>query len=396
MKTEIGVLFTHARDQFLAPSQIQSLLLHHLDREHVTVHLACAAGIGSEKSPALKVFETIPHVHLRPTQFGPTITNRSKIAIAQNILCTSLPSIASLVGLARYIKRHNIDIIHAEYKPRDAFYAVLLAKLAGIKSIVHVHSEYGDWIRGCVRWAMQEADGILVISQFVGRSVIAAGFPPEKVYCVHNGVDPKIWHDDTDRNLVREEFDLSSEAPLLVSISRLDPQKGHKLLLQALALVRNQVPAIKLLIVGGEAPEVGDSYGSVLQRLTHELDLDEQVIFTGPRSDVQHILAASDLFALPADGEGFGLSFAEAMAMKRPVVGLDNGGTPEVVEHGKSGLLSPAGDAQQLAEHILALVDDPALRKRMGEYGRMRVEQYFNPQRMARDVEQVYQLVLKE
>jgi glycosyltransferase involved in cell wall biosynthesis len=183
---------------------------------------------------------------------------------------------------------------------------------------------------------------------------------------------------------------------LLVIVARLDPKKGHRLLLEALALVRKQIPDIKLLIVGGENPGADGVYGPVLKQLTHELNLDEHVVFTGPRSDIQDILAASDLFAMPSDGEGFGLSFVEAMAMKKPVIGLDNGGTPEVVEHGKSGLLSPTGDVQQLAENILTLVRYPALGRRMGEYGRMRVEQYFNPERMANDVEQVYQLMLKQ
>src|SRR5579859_5392798 len=169
MKTEISVLFTHARDLFLAPSQVHSLLIRHLDRKRVAVHLACAAGTGGRKSPALKTFEAIPHVHLRPTQFGPTITGKSKKDIAKSVIFAGLPSMASLAGLVQYIKRHNIDIIHAEYKPRDAFYGALLAKLAGTRIIVHVHSEYADWIGGRVRWAMQQADGIIAISQFVAQ-----------------------------------------------------------------------------------------------------------------------------------------------------------------------------------------------------------------------------------
>jgi glycosyltransferase involved in cell wall biosynthesis len=392
MKPEIGVLFTHARDQFLAPSQIHGLLMRHLDREHLAVHLAYAVGTGGKIHPSLKAFETIPHLHLRPTQFGPTLTGVSKTDIVRSVICTGPPSIVSLAGLVPYIKRHDIDIIHTEYKPRDAFYGVLLAKLTGIRTIVHVHSEYGDWIGGRVRWAMKEADAIIAISQFVARSVIAAGYPPEKVHYVFNSIDTTLWHYDSDRNLVRREFGLTPEVPLLVIVAGLDPIKGHKLLLEALALVRNQIPDVKLLVVGGEGPSA--NYISVLKQLTHKLGLDEHVVFTGHRSDIQQILAAADLFTMPSDGEGFGLSFVEAMAMKKPVIGLDNGGTPEVVEHGKSGLLSPAGDVQQLTENILTLVNDPALRQRMGEYGRARVERDFNPQRMANDVEDIYRLVL--
>jgi glycosyltransferase involved in cell wall biosynthesis len=82
--------------------------------------------------------------------------------------------------------------------------------------------------------------------------------------------------------------------------------------------------------------------------------------------------------------------FAEAMAMKRPVVALTNGGTPEVVEHGKCGLLSPPGDIDALAANLLRLLDDPALRSQFGEYGRSRVEQHFTPTRMASDFAEIY------
>ena len=216
MKPEIGVLFTHARDQFLAPSQIHSLLIRHLDRERLAVHLACSAGTGGKVHPSLKAFETIPHLHIRPTQFGPTITGVAKTDIVRSALFTGLPSIVSLAGLVPYIKRHNIDIIHTEYKPRDAFYGVLLAKLTGIRTIVHVHSAYGDWIGGRVRWALQEADAIIAISQFVAQSVIAAGYPPEKVHCVFNSIDTTLWNYNTDGNLVRQEFGLAPDVPCLL------------------------------------------------------------------------------------------------------------------------------------------------------------------------------------
>jgi glycosyltransferase involved in cell wall biosynthesis len=101
-------------------------------------------------------------------------------------------------------------------------------------------------------------------------------------------------------------------------------------------------------------------------------------------------MAAADIFAMPSFHEPFGLVFLEAMAMKRPVVALDNGGTPEVVEHGQTGLLSPARDVNALASNILTLLRDPALRARMGELGRRRVETLFSPGRLARDVERVY------
>ena len=112
------------------------------------------------------------------------------------------------------------------------------------------------------------------------------------------------------------------------------------------------------------------------------------------RSTKVSLLAACDVFSLPSFEEPFGLVFAEAMAMKRPVVALTNGGTPEVVEHGKCGLLSPPGDIDALAANLLRLLDDTALRTQFGEYGRSRVEQHFTPQRMASDFAALYARIL--
>src|SRR5262249_54162308 len=120
----------------------------------------------------------------------------------------------------------------------------------------------------------------------------------------------------------------------------------------------------------------------------------ERVIFTGPRSDVPKIMAACDLFTMPSFEEPFGLVFLEAMAMQKPVVAVNNGGTPEVVEHGKSGLLSPPWDVPALAAHISTLLKDRELRAEFGRYGRARVLERFSAERMARDAAAAYERIL--
>jgi len=105
-------------------------------------------------------------------------------------------------------------------------------------------------------------------------------------------------------------------------------------------------------------------------------------------------MAACDVFTLPSFEEPFGLVYAEAMAMRRPVVALDDGGTPEVVEHGRSGLLSPHVDIEALSANIARLLGDRELRARFGAHGRSRVLDTFNAQRMARDAGEAYLAVL--
>jgi glycosyltransferase involved in cell wall biosynthesis len=182
-------------------------------------------------------------------------------------------------------------------------------------------------------------------------------------------------------------------------ISRLDPSKGHELLLDALHRLKNELPDFKLLIVGKDRyyfELFRHSYLEVLNQRVEALGLSRQVIFTDQRPDVQAILAACDLYTMPSSEEPCAVVFAEAMAMKKAVIALDDGGTREVVEDGKSGLLSPPQDIEQLAKNIFTLVNNPVRCTQMGEYGRKRVEDYFNSRRLTDDVERVYRSVLGE
>jgi glycosyltransferase involved in cell wall biosynthesis len=174
-----------------------------------------------------------------------------------------------------------------------------------------------------------------------------------------------------------------------VSVARLFRWKGHFELLSALAQVKRKYSNVRLAIVGSDYP-ADSGTTQMLEEHARELGVRENVVFTGQRSDIASLLAACDIFSLPSFEEPFGLVFAEAMAMKRPVVALTNGGTPEVVEHGRCGLLSPPGDIDALAANLLRLLDDPALRRQFGEYGRSRVEQHFTAARMASDFTEIY------
>ena len=114
----------------------------------------------------------------------------------------------------------------------------------------------------------------------------------------------------------------------------------------------------------------------------------------GRRSDVERLLAACDVFAMPSLAEPFGLVYVEAMAMEVPVVALDSGGTTEVVAHEVTGLLAEPGDRAGLAKHLLELVSDPSRRAAMGQAGRRRAEACFTSERMATDMAAVYEAIV--
>ncbi|GAB4425100.1 MAG: hypothetical protein OHK0015_04800 [Chloroflexi bacterium OHK40] len=394
---KINVLFMQSQDYFGADSLVHSLLMRHFNRTSVTVYAACNAGSRQKESASLKALSGIEQLNLRPTYFGPSINHTSKREILAQAIPGGLATLASLTSLAQYIRKHSIDVIHCTEKPRDAFYGLLLARLTGARCVIHIHVKAENWISPLVQWAMRHADALVGVSQFVADSIVAMGYPANKTHAVLNSLDLNGWRADVDGSGVRQEYGVAPSTPLLAIVSRLFYWKGHVELLRALGQVKATHPDFKLLIVGADDPRGMPGRGSFtaeLKALSAELGLNEHVIFTGFRQDVPQVMAACDIYAMPSFEEPFGMVYLEAMAMRKPVIALDNGGAREVIEHGKSGLLSQPQDIDQLAANIRTLLDSPTLRVEMGAYGRQQVEQFFTPQRMAHEMERIYRSIL--
>ena len=173
----------------------------------------------------------------------------------------------------------------------------------------------------------------------------------------------------------------------------LRPLKNHSLLLQAFASVSRQLPDALLLLVG-PPDRLNPDYAESLRRLAQELGVESCVRFLGSRADVPDILRASDVFVLSSDYEGNPLSVLEAMATGLPVVSTAVGGVPELVQHGATGLLVPAGDARALAEAITQLGRDADQRAAMGHAARQTALERFDVRAMSRAYAALYQQLL--
>jgi len=393
----LNVLFMQSQTYFGADSYINSLLMKGFDQNKIKVHAACNYGSNGDKSASAQALEAIPNIHIRPTQFGASINFRNKADIFKESLTEGIPSVISLAGLVNYIHNENIKIIHCTEKPRDAFYGQLIAKLTGAKCVIQLHVKAEDWISKNVRWAMTQADALIGVSEFVADSIVEMGFPSEKTFHVLNAIETSKWDPNTDGSQIRAEFEIQPDTTLLLAVSRLCYWKGHTELFKALKLVKEQNPNFKLLVVGEDDPRAHPGHGSYtaeLISLASELEITDHIIFTGFRSDVEQLMAACDIYTMPSFEEPFGMVFLEAMSMNKPVVALDNGGACEVVEHNRSGLLSEPQDIESMAENIITLINDSELRKIMGEKGRIRAKENFSPQRMARDVENIYSQII--
>jgi glycosyltransferase involved in cell wall biosynthesis len=183
------------------------------------------------------------------------------------------------------------------------------------------------------------------------------------------------------------------------AVARLSPEKGLVHLLRAVALIRDRAdaayatpPAIDV-VLAGDGPE-----RERLEWETASLRLDGNVRFLGevPHEEVPAVLQSFDIFAMPSTWEGFGVAALEASAMRLPVIASNIHGIPDVVKHGETGLLLPARDERALADAIVRLMEDAALRQRMGDAGRALVEKAYRWQDNMRLLERLYERVTSD
>jgi len=161
-------------------------------------------------------------------------------------------------------------------------------------------------------------------------------------------------------------------------------RKGVEEFIRAIGRVRETRPDVHGVIVGDV------SLDEPLQALVHALHLEDHLTLLGRRGDMPEVFAAFDVFVLSSHDEGMSNAILEAMAMEKPVVATDVGGTCEVVRHGQSGLLVPPKDPEALAAAISDVLAQPARASEMGRLGRRIVEDGFSAHAMVRQMEQLY------
>jgi glycosyltransferase involved in cell wall biosynthesis len=199
------------------------------------------------------------------------------------------------------------------------------------------------------------------------------GFDEETFEIVHYGISA--------RDAVRP---YEGSEPRLLCIGRLIPIKGHLVLLRALAQARARVPGLTLDVAGRGPLE------PALKAFVRELGIEEAVRFRGFVTPVQTAVEEAAIVVVPSLGEGFGMVALEAMERARPVIASAVGGLPEIVVGGETGIVVGPGDAEALADAIVALAGDLGRAAEMGRAARERVIAEFPPERSAERIEELY------
>lgn len=239
------------------------------------------------------------------------------------------------------------------------------------------------------RRLLEEADAVLCVgySEYVAaRQALSHG----RIHYLANGVNPAAF-EGGDREGVRRELGFGAGDFVFSCISRIDPQKGQHLLVEALAKLARTEPMAKLLLAG---PATDPGYCEELEKTVLRLGLGEHVRILGPvdAESARHagLLAASDAFVLPSRHEPFGIVVLEAWAAGRPVIVSDVGGLQRLVAAGSDGLVFESGDAEGLAGRMASMIADPAMAMALAEAGRRKVFATYTWEKVGDDLEQIY------
>jgi glycosyltransferase involved in cell wall biosynthesis len=295
-----------------------------------------------------------------------------------------------LPSFFRTIREARPTVFHAHLTtPMGCKYGLLAAALArvpGILGTVHLVPATDAGFRYALSQRLITAcvQRYIAVSRSIAERLLAGMRVPRcKVQVIQNGI-PLGSFGRSGKPVRPAGLPGMPSRPLVLTVARLDGQKGHTYLLQA----AQRIPEVDLVFVG-DGPRRME-----LECQARALGLGDRVHFLGFRSDVPDLLAACDMFVLPSLWEGLPLAVLEAMAARKPVVATAIGGTDETVAHGVTGILVPPADPAALANAIRSLVADPEASRRLGEAGRARVEHEFSVETMMARVEAVYQDLL--
>lgn len=298
-------------------------------------------------------------------------------------------SAGALRDTIRLARARRIQVIHSHGKGAG-LYGRIAARLTGAASVHTFHgihpTGYGGLYLRLERALARRTFAVVHVSESQAALARVLGLAPAgRTRVIVNGIDAASVRAAAARApMSRATLGLEPDALVLATIARFDPVKRLEVLLRALPLLVTRVPEAQLLVVG-DGPE-----RDALHALARTLALGDRVVFAGAIPDAARVLPLVDLYLIASRREGLPTALLEAMACGVPVLATEAPGHVDAVEPEITGRLVAPDDAPGLAAAAVLLLRDPALRARMGQAGRERVERHFTRARMLAEIAALY------
>lgn len=300
-------------------------------------------------------------------------------------------AVQQAVRLIRLFRSERTDIVHS-HDAYTSVYGTICARIAGVRGVIASRrSWYSPHLQGRIlranRVAYRFAHRVVGNSPSVSRLVESeGGISASRIVTIPNFLDESAFEPMPveERRRMHAELGVPEHAFVVGIVARLSPVKDHASLLRAIASLRDRIDGLHCVLVG-DGPERAS-----IEALATTLGIRDIVHLAGERTQPPNLHGLFDVSVLCSTTEAFPNSVLEAMAAARPVVATDVGGTPDAVHQGTTGLLVPPSDSSRLADAILRLHQEPALRAKLGTAARTAARTGYSADAVIGQVEALY------
>src|SRR3989338_5668840 len=275
---------------------------------------------------------------------------------------------AEFFAALRIVIKEKIDIVHAHWIVPQGFVAAIIKKITGVRYIATAHA--GDvfplksgFMKSAARFVLRNSSYCTANSAYTKKNLINIG-GTDRIKIIPMGVDLKRFSSSKSSSSLKKKIDAKQ---IILSVGRLAEKKGIIYLITAMPMILKKFPKAKLVIAGD------GSERQSLERKVKEMGVDNNVIFAGnvKNSELPEYYSSSDVFVGPSiitkkgDTEGLGVVFLESIAAGTPVIGSNVGGIPDIIIHGKTGLLVEQKSPQEIADSVIKILSNKNLAKNL-------------------------------
>lgn len=303
------------------------------------------------------------------------------------------------IRISFYVRRKGIRIIHAN-KTTSIFYAMAASVFSWRTLVWHARS-YNRRFGLLGRLIYRFTDEIICISRDLAEPFIKY-FGNKKVHIVYNGIDvAPLAKVSYNQGALAQAMGIRNYGFVAGVAGRITPCKRIETFLKAIMIAGQESHTSLYGVIIGDCitsnpvqMKIDRDYKEQLHDLVRKWNIENRIKFIGFQTEPEHLVRELDVLVLPSTGDPFGRILIEAMALGVPVIAARAGGIPEIVIHEKSGFLFTPDDAEELAQYILLLLNDPLLRCGMGKAGWERAAKHFSNGTCADRVEKIYRKAL--
>lgn len=314
---------------------------------------------------------------------------RSTLRLGRQTLRVLVEEMPAALRLARVIRQAGADVVHLGNGVRANFDGILACRLTRRACVCHVKGfeKYSNR----ERWAARHVDVLVCMTAAVRDHCLRHDVRGRTTQVVYDALDEAAFTPQRNAAAVRAELGIANGAPCIGVVGNIQEWKGQAVLVEAMARIIEQVPRAHAFIVGG-VHRAGTAYNERLRQRIQELHLSEALSVTGFRGDIADVMNALDVVVhTSVRPEPFGRVILEGMLLGKPVVASAAGGVPELIRDGETGFLTPPGDATGLADRLIPLLQDPALRERIGRSAQAWARRQFGLQQHVAALSAIYE-----